>query len=239
MLKEALNWLKDEFKETQFYDENGERYSNESLYKIKEPIRRELETYSLIGLVDFLKDDFDGDEKLVVQVMNEKKVFVETKLNNNKDREAVIVALADVPDKILNSYMDIEQFNIQLQSLFVESDTRKRVLSIVGNLRTENVKNVGDNGTTQQVETRRGVTMAQEEVIPNPVALKPFRTFTEVPQPESMFVFRLREIGGGVQAALFEADGGAWRNQARLSIKDYLKKHLKDDIDSGRILLIG
>lgn len=239
MLKEALNWLKDEFQKTEFYEEHGERYSNVSLYKIQEPTRRELETYSLTGLVDFLKDNFDKDEKLIVQVLNERKVFVETELNNNKEREAVIVALADVPDKILNAYMDLEQFNIQLQSLFVETDTQRKILSIIGNLKTENVKNIGDNGTTQLVETKKGVTMAQEEVVPNPVELKPFRTFTEVPQPESMFVFRLREFHDGVQAALYEADGGAWRNQARLNIKAYLEEHLEEEITDGRILLIG
>jgi len=33
--------------------------------------------------------------------------------------------------------------------------------------------------------------------------------------------------GGAVQATLFEAEGGAWRNEARLRIAAYLKEHIK------------
>ena len=32
----------------------------------------------------------------------------------------------------------------------------------------------------------------------------------------------------GPRAAIFEADGGAWRNKAILSIKEYLKKELAE-----------
>lgn len=64
-----------------------------------------------------------------------------------------------------------------------------------------------------------------KEAVPNPVYLKPFRTFTEITQPESAFVLRMRE-SGGIQVALFEADGGAWKNEAILAIKDYLEIQL-------------
>lgn len=44
-------------------------------------------------------------------------------------------------------------------------------------------------------------------------------------QPESKFVFRMQD---GPRAALFEADGGAWKNDAMLSIKKFLEEQLKD-----------
>ena len=34
--------------------------------------------------------------------------------------------------------------------------------------------------------------------------------------------------GRGVECAVFEADGGAWKNAAMDSIKQYLKEALKD-----------
>ncbi|HGH0902568.1 TPA: hypothetical protein ACJHIR_002124 [Staphylococcus pseudintermedius] len=121
----------------------------------------------------------------------------------------------------------------------IKNDDVKNLLRILGNLRSSNIRNAGDNGVSQIVETKRGVTMAQEEVVPNPVRLKPFRTFTEIEQPESLFVFRLRESGNEIQAGLFEADGGAWKNVARLSIKDYLIENLKEQIENNSILIIG
>ncbi|EHT3685421.1 hypothetical protein KXP74_000292 [Staphylococcus pseudintermedius] len=239
MIKEALAYLKNEFKKTEFYEVGKETYANENLQKIEEPVRREVVVYSLSGLVDYIKDNFDNDERLLVSVLNQQKIVVETQLNNNKKREIVIMSLAYTPTICLDQFMSLEAFNIQLQSIFVKNDDVKNLLRILGNLRSSNIRNAGDNGVSQIVETKRGVTLAQEEVVPNPVRLKPFRTFTEIEQPESLFVFRLRESGNEIQAGLFEADGGTWKNVARLSIKDYLIENLKEQIENNSILIIG
>ena len=69
--------------------------------------------------------------------------------------------------------------------------------------------------------------MAMEMVVPNPVLLKPYRTFIEVQQPESAFIFRMQD---GPRAALFEADGGAWRIEAMENIRAYLAKELKEEL---------
>lgn len=48
-------------------------------------------------------------------------------------------------------------------------------------------------------------------------------------QPESQFVFRMKEYKNeGIQCALFEADGGAWRLNAMANIKEYLEHELSD-----------
>lgn len=89
----------------------------------------------------------------------------------------------------------------------------------------ENVKNVLSKHS-QKVTVKTGVASVSDAVVPNPVTLAPYRTFPEVEQPESKFIFRMKE---GPTAALFEADGGAWRNTAILGIKEYLKEALKDN----------
>ncbi|HAR6482732.1 TPA: hypothetical protein I1836_001981, partial [Staphylococcus pseudintermedius] len=89
MIKEALAYLKNEFKKTEFYEVGKETYANENLQKIEEPVRKEVTVYSLSGLVDFIKDNFDNDKRLLVSVLNQQKIVVETQLNNNKKREIV------------------------------------------------------------------------------------------------------------------------------------------------------
>lgn len=239
MIKEALEFLKEEFNTIRTLEFNGEDYSSRKLYKVPESLRSETTVYSLTGLVDFIKDNFDKDERLLISILDEKKIVVQTQLNSNKGRETVIVTLADTPNIKLNSFMDLETFNIQLQSVFVSNDDSKTLLRILGNLKSSNVKNTGDNGISQTVETKRGITMAQEEIVPNPVNLKPFRTFTEISQPESLFVFRLKEYGDSIHAGLFEADGGAWKNVARLSIKAFLEEHLNEQVENKQVLIIG
>lgn len=85
----------------------------------------------------------------------------------------------------------------------------------------------GDDGVTQKATVKSGIASRSDAVVPNPVILQPYRTFTEVIQPASNFIFRMRENrGGGVECAIFEADGGAWKNEAMKNIKDYLAKEL-------------
>lgn len=239
MIKEAMQFLLSQAKQTEFHEKNGELYSNVNLSKIEEPTRIAISIQSLTGAVDFIKDNFDEDDKVLVTVLDEKSLKVQTVLNDNKYRETVLNVDADVPEKTLDRYMDLEKFNIQLQSQFVPTDDSAKILQIIGNLRSENVKNLGDDGTTQIVEVKKGVTIAQDQAVPNPVYLKPFRTFTEIAQPESPFVFRLKQERDEVYAALFEADGGAWRNEARISIKDYLTIELKAEVKAGEVLIIG
>ena len=37
----------------------------------------------------------------------------------------------------------------------------------------------------------------------------------------------MKQNGNGIQCALFEADGGAWKNEAMKNIKAYLEKELE------------
>jgi len=60
---------------------------------------------------------------------------------------------------------------------------------------------------------------------PNPVTLRPYRTFSEVEQPASLFVFR---IDKQANMALFEADGKHWVADAVGNIAAYLKEQLAD-----------
>jgi len=120
--------------------------------------------------------------------------------------------------------MDIEKFIISLQSMFVQTDASAEILRIIGNLKDGTVKSLADDGVSQSVTTKTGVATVGEVVVPNPVALQPFRTFPEIEQPESLFVFRLMSGGENAKpsAALFEADGGGWKNEAIQKIKTWL-----------------
>lgn len=49
------------------------------------------------------------------------------------------------------------------------------------------------------------------------------RTFSEVDQPESNFTLRVNE---NAECALYESDGGAWKNEAVSSIAHYVRQKL-------------
>jgi hypothetical protein len=68
-----------------------------------------------------------------------------------------------------------------------------------------------------------------EQAAPRPiVTLKPYRTFREVDQPASEFLFRMKAVDGKVPTlALFEADGGKWTIDAVDRIAEFFIERLE------------
>ena len=117
-----------------------------------------------------------------------------------------------------------------LQSSFVdegEGNDKPLILKFTGLVKDEAVKTIGDDGVTQSATIKTGITTVGNAQVPNPVILAPYRTFPEIEQPLSKFIFRMKN-DRGPEAALFEADGKAWRNKAIRDIKEYLEKALED-----------
>ena len=203
-------------------------FSRVSLSRVTEPVASKLTVSTLTGLVDYIKTNVDHLEgKLLIQVKSPEEVALYSPLNADREREKYVSAEAILPNNVVyDRFLDTERFNIMLQSAFVDDEDKSKLLKYTALITDDTVKNFGDDGISQKVTVKTGVASVSDAVVPNPVTLAPYRTFPEVEQPESKFIFRMKE---GPTAALFEADGGAWRNTAILGIKEYLKEALKDN----------
>lgn len=185
---------------------------------------------TLTSLVDYLKAGVDSmADKMLVQVVSPMKVRVLSMLDADRKHEELVDVEAMIPDFEYGRYMGNERFIIALQSKFIANDDRALLLQFAGTVKDESIAQYGDDGVTQKATIKTGITSVGDAVVPNPVKLRPFRTFIEVEQPESAFVFRMRQAEGhGVECAIFEADGGAWKNAAMKSIKEYLQYELAE-----------
>lgn len=92
-----------------------------------------------------------------------------------------------------------------------------------------------DNGVSQEVEARQGVSLKALVQVKPRVALRPFRTFLEVEQPVSEFLLRLDDDGN---VGLFEADGGMWQQTAKASIAAYFEDKLAQEVKDGKIVVM-
>lgn len=90
-----------------------------------------------------------------------------------------------------------------------------------------------DNGISTTVTTKKGVALQSNEQIRPIITLKPYRTFQEVDQPESIFLIRVNERG----ITFTEADGGMWKLKARETIKDFLEKRLEQEVSGGSVIV--
>lgn len=242
MIKEALQYLiglgQKEIKEV-----HGRPYATGDLRLISEPEVSPLQLHSLSGVVDYIKSNIDqactsnDTSPWLIVIDSPTTLYLTTKADSlSYNRNTFLKCQALIPTIRLNGFLDAESFNIMLQSMFVKSVDRDLILSLVGNIKDENVLNTSDDGVSQKVTAKVGVSLVENKTVPNPVGLAPYRTFTEIEQPESKFVLRLKN---GPECALFEADGGAWKPYAMNSIKQYFAIMLADHIQEGKVYVIS
>lgn len=224
--KDALQYLV-ELGDSGIYDVEGQKYATKNLSHIKMPKPAALETRTLTALIDYIKSEVDekSSDCLLVHIISPSKVALYSELREDGERETYMECSALLPNIYYGRFLEVEQFNIMLQSNFVDAYDRSKLLLVTGKITDSAVKEVGDDGVSQAVTIKTGVAQVNDVVVPNPATLAPYRTFPEIEQPASSFIFRMQS---GPEAAIFEADGGAWRNTAMKSIKEYLDKNLAE-----------
>lgn len=186
--------------------------------------------FTLDGLIDYIQENVEGliptdpEHRLILHVVNHTSVrLMSHPSEHHKERHVIARCEAHVPEITFGRYMDTEQFNTQLLSKFVETDSRETLFKVIAAMTKEQSCNTTDDGVSQVITVKQGVSMAANVTFKNPVPLKPIRTFVEVQQPESNFTLRVDE---DANCALYEADGGAWKNEAVKNIGEYLKNNL-------------
>lgn len=212
---------------------NNRAYTTKDIQGVLEPEPDCITVTTLTGLVDFLKTNVDKLDvpSLLCHIESPTKVTLRSPLKGAFiQRFAYIQAKADLPEMHFDQYLDGEDFNVWLQSSFVDGEDaagnqKGLVLRYSSNVKQTVESGAADDGVTQVVSARVGIASVENVVLPNPVSLRPYRTFTEVEQPSSSFIFRAKT---GPRFALMEADGGAWRSKAMKNIKAFMESEVKD-----------
>ena len=211
---------------------DGETYSDKQLHRIQHiPYASEIRMNTLSSLIEYIKsgvDPFAG--KMIIHVQSPTCVSMYSALDVERNRENVVEVKANVPEFNFNRFDNHESFVIGVQSKFVDDPATDKalLLKFAGTVEAGSVAEYGDDGISQKATVKTGIASKGDAIIPSPARLKPFRTFVEVDQPISSFIFRMKDDRcGGVQCALFEADGGAWKISAMEAIKAYLVRELE------------
>lgn len=193
--------------------------------------------HTLTSLVDYIKSDLERTKKeFLLHIESNETVSLKGLIEEDGSRETLVIAEAILPRFSFDYFHDSEDFLIALNSKFTNQFDRQKLIAFAGNVKEDNARQTSDDGFSQKTTVKRGISQAGEEIVPNPVLLAPYRTFTEIDQPESEFVFRMKD---GPRFALFEADGGSWKNQAIFNIKSFLDKELNSEIAKHKITILA
>jgi hypothetical protein len=221
----------------EIFDENGVTTTSRPVFIYPTPKHNALEFSSLTALVDYLNFGVDKKESIFIVVDTPERVYLYSQVSEFEPRTAWAIVKSEYTEFRFNSYHAQEDFIINLQTKFTETrgdveHDRNELQSLretASGTRDLNEKEVADDGITQHLIVAAGLKFKTEPVI-NPVSLRPFRTFPEADQPLSPFVFRVRKENEILKMALFECDGGAWKNEARKNIAKFLRENLKHPI---------
>jgi hypothetical protein len=220
-----------EVSKTEIISVEGRPYSTKKLFEVLDPIPAPLKISTLTGLADYLTENPDSLplDSAIVEISSHNQVRLYSTIKGTfEQRSTYLLTSIELDLYPFGKYLDLELFIIYLQSKFVQDETTAALLKLAGNITGSAVANFDDDGVTQRVTAKTGIVHVADTQVPNPVLLAPFRTFLEIDQPSSKFVYRLKQEGAGIHCALIEADGGNWKLEAIKRIRDYLRVHLPE-----------
>ena len=214
-----------------------QKFTDKRLERIPECTRAtEIKVSTLSALVNYIKTvmemtDMRSFERYFVHVVSPTKVRLLSGLNSDDERECLVLATPQIPKIPFEQFIDSEKMIIILQSAFMRGDDTdlEMIQKFTGTATAGTIKEYSDDGVSQMATVSSGIRGKENKLVPSPCTLRPIRTFIEVEQPDSEFIFRLRTgADDTVLAGLFEADGGAWKITAIQNIVLYLKNALVD-----------
>lgn len=241
MIAKAMEWIKENMS-PQLHNIEGIMWSDKPLKRIKDVQKFQPVSFTtLSSLVDYLKSGVDVPndfiEKIFVNVVSPTKieVFSDVNRSNFYERSTVATVEAVVPRVRIGEWLEQSAFCILLRSCFVdlqngqEDTNRDALINVASNVVSGTIAEYQDTGISQKATLKTGIQESEDKLLPEKVTLRPYRTFLEVEQPKSEFIFRAQDSrGNGVQFALYEADGGKWKMDAMKNVKEYLMEELKE-----------
>lgn len=242
-LKEALqyvNRLKEESMQPIVTEICGKTYCNKELEQYGvEDLAQPIHVNTLSAMVDYITGRPEElRENMILHIVSPKEVKLYSGLLAERKRETLFVCNAIVNEFQFDKYYDQERFLIELQANFKMNDDLETIMKVSGNIQAGTTADYSDDGVSQKTTIKSGVQRLDVQV-PNPVSLIPYRTFAEVEQPASSYVFRIRDEGSAPAFKLVEADNGLYKNEAMNNVKAYFEEKLADIMMKRNLTIIA
>lgn len=213
-------------------------YLHEVQPEVELPARYSVDT--LEALVKLIRTEgINHSPRLYVRVDSARRVMVDTTYTHKEyaefSRLPLYEAESDVPSISVDESISQERAIVELQSLYAATPDRDYLLALLSRIDVSQGVSSVDNGISQEVSVKTGAVLKEQQTVKPIVHLQPYRTFLEVEQPASDFLLRLDKEG---RPALYVADGGAWRLEAKRNIAAYLVEQLADLVESGNVVVL-
>lgn len=212
--------------------------ANQQVTRLKAPEHykpRPLLFNTLTGFADYIRANPDNldDFNLFVQVTRHNSVELRGPLQSDNDNIRFTYAAAH-PDGVgfsFGTWHTIEDMIILLQTTCargegIETDI-DAIIDLISNIASEHIHLQQDDGFSQQIEIRSGLSTKSAVKVENPVRIRPWQTFVEVEQPEMVAILRFREVKDKMpMVGLFSSTSTVWQLETAAKIREWFTEQL-------------
>lgn len=242
LTKEAIEKIASMAHEPKEIKIDGRTYTTQQIHTVTQPIVTDaIEVHTLQGIVDYFRDNIDSlkSAELAIHIESPTKVKLISKLQGEWfQRNIYIEALYKNEGHRFGRAMEKEDFIVSLLAKFQKTPERDNLLHCIARIKKEDSSVTDDDGVSQSVTVKAGVSLVTEETIKNPISLRPIRTFTEIKkQPAGDYVFRMSDKRG-VELTLHDANGDDWKVKAIEEIRDFFHEEIVEKL-STNISILG
>lgn len=227
MIKEALQYLIG-LSELKVINQDGFSYHDKDLKIFRDPVIDEFTTFTLAGLIEYCDTIVRGDNQIIIHIAGYNQVNCYS-MNVDKWQRRILYAKAAPIQGCTYQFgyqLDIEKFIIALRANFVPSETIDNIISTVGNITDNEIKDFADDGITQTATVRSGINLKAKIELPPVIRLAPYRTFIEIEQPKSDFIFRVKKGDNAPTCAIHECNDNRWKFEAIDRIETWFDEYL-------------
>lgn len=232
MIKSAIEKIL-ELDKIETIKHEGLLYANKELHLIdfdESPQPLVLNIHTLSGIIDYISIHPDNAKEYLIHIMTSQSIYLYGEYEKIYGRRKVYLQSECIQKKdfsVISKFDQIE-FITALQVNFILDESLKDLIDIVSNITDEQSNNFIDNGISQNVIIKKGIKREAKEII-NPIILRPYRTFEEIEQPESNFIFKIIKHDNKIEFKLKEVESNHWKVTAINLIKKYLRNNISSD----------
>lgn len=248
MLKELANKIEELVKgqvEPEIIEHEGVDYvkTAQGYKQLLKPTTKKIEVNSLTGLIKMIRNSINDVDSEVPNIyvplivnVDFNCIIVMSALNSDKTRNYLVEANPMIPSLQMGRNLSVEEMIILLSTAYIPTENTEKFISSISSLRIVEEVHFNDDGIGQTVTARQGASMNKSFQVQPIVKLKPIRTYAEIEQVESKFLFRVNKDG---TVCLREADGGQWKYEVQNEIVKYLEENLKELIEENQVIVVG
>lgn len=205
-------------------------FSNVKLENLPPPTQHTFPTIdlcSLDSLVDYVAANRDyvvSKDECQIICRHDLVKLVGSPTGELRLRDTLVRVAVEPLKHKFDEWLSRDDFRIYLLTHFGEQlSDREMVIEFMSSVKDEHISTSTDDGITQTATVKAGLATLTTAKVPSPIKLRPIRTFTEIPQPDCLFIFRMqRNDKTGIQCALYEIQSN-WKYRAAMAAKEFLE----------------